>query len=213
MKKAIIFDMDGVIVDSEIVYMQRVVEFTDLFGERPNHKELCDNLVGVSSNSWWEWLSNKCGLKNVEVTKRKYEEYTSKKQKVDYVDIFRKEIYQLIDYCKNNQIKMAVASSSPKEHIISVLNDCGILNEFEIIVSGEEFIESKPNPEIYQYTVKELGVESNEALVIEDSTIGIIAAKAAGLSCLALADDRFNFRQDKADAIINSLAEAIRYIK
>jgi beta-phosphoglucomutase-like phosphatase (HAD superfamily) len=81
------------------------------------------------------------------------------------------------------------------------------------VVTGRDFKESKPNPEIYLYTAKQLGVSSDECVVLEDSTIGITAAKRAGMYTLAHRDLRFNFDQTLADHIFDDFLEAYVYIQ
>ena len=68
---------------------------------------------------------------------------------------------------------------------------------FEIVVSGKEFKQSKPNPEIYEFTVHQMGISKQELLVIEDSTYGILAAKRAGLCVIALKDPLLNLMFQK----------------
>lgn len=96
-------------------------------------------------------------------------------------------------------MKIGLASSSTKETISKVLDTIELKSYFDVIVSGEDFVESKPNPEIYHDTLKKLGLNQQNCIVIEDSTVGIQAAKNAGLFVIAKEDKRFNFDQSKAD--------------
>ena len=115
-----------------------------------------------------------------------YEEYVEKRKHygnykaIDprkYVD---KHIYPLLDWLKRRKIHIALASSSPRESIERYLTLLKIREYFELIVSGAEFKNSKPDPEIYRYTIKKLHATAAECLVVEDSIYGIIAAKQAG---------------------------------
>ena len=83
----------------------------------------------------------------------------------------------------------------------------------DVIVSGEMFQESKPNPEIYNYTLSKLNLKPEECIAIEDSTYGIQAAKGAGITTFAKRDDRFHFEQDMADVVIDDLLQIIRFFK
>ena len=83
----------------------------------------------------------------------------------------------------------------------------------DAVVSGEQFKESKPNPEIYLYTIKELNVNKDEAIIIEDSSKGILAANRAGIKVLALKDDKFGLDQSQADIIIDELNDIIKLIE
>lgn len=93
------------------------------------------------------------------------------------------------------------------------MDQAGLRKYFSLIVSGEQFKESKPNPEIYLYTIKELNVNKDEAIIIEDSSKGILAANRAGIKVLALKDDKFGLDQSQADIIINELNDIIKLIE
>ena len=81
----------------------------------------------------------------------------------------------------------------------------------DVIVSGEQFKESKPNPEIYQKTAELLGVLPEECIAIEDSTVGITAAHRAGVKVIALRDDRFDFDRSLADGEIGAMDDFIQF--
>ena len=84
--------------------------------------------------------------------------------------------------------------------------------EFDLIVSGNQFRQSKPNPEIYHYTAATLGIPEEQCFVVEDSTVGIQAAKNAGMTVAAYQDDRFGFDQSAADYHITSISEILKYL-
>ena len=78
-----------------------------------------------------------------------------------------------------------------------------------MLVSGDNFRKSKPDPEIYRYTMKQLGTALEETLVVEDSTYGIEAGKAAGVMVAARRDLRFGFHQEKADCLFDDMREIL----
>ncbi len=82
-----------------------------------------------------------------------------------------------------------------------------------MLVTGQEFTESKPNPDIYCFTAKELGVNVQQCIVVEDSTYGIEAGKRAGMYVMAHHDVRFGFNQSRADEIFYDFLEFFRKIK
>ena len=98
------------------------------------------------------------------------------------------------------------------DNIREVLQACGIEDSFEVIVSGEQFHESKPNPEIYLHTCEVLGLDPRVCCCVEDSPYGIEAGKRAGLTVFAKRESRFPFSQDKADAIIDTVPEILEVI-
>lgn len=95
------------------------------------------------------------------------------------------------------------------DNIVDVLGQCGIADAFEAIVSGEQFHESKPNPEIYLHTLDVLGLPASACCCVEDSVYGIEAGKRAGLTVVAKREERFGFSQDEADVIIDAIPDLL----
>ena len=130
----------------------------------------------------------------------------------DYKAVVRPQIYSVLEHL-SKRYKIALASSSSLNTINTALDQVGLRKYFSLIVSGEQFKESKPNPEIYLHTIKELNVNKDEAIIIEDSSKGILAANRAGIKVLALKDDKFGLDQSQADIIINELNDIIKLIE
>ena len=104
-------------------------------------------------------------------------------------------------------LQLALASSSPMSNIRQVLGECGLMEFFPVLVSGEQFEASKPDPEIYLHTMARLGRRPEECLIVEDSTYGVQAGAAAGGLVAALRDERFPFDQSAARFHIGNLSE------
>ena len=117
------------------------------------------------------------------------------------VDVLVKNLYQ-------NNIRLALASSSPKKNIKLVLEMFGLAPYFEVVVSGQEVVNSKPSPDIFLRAAKLLNLLPEECLVFEDSKNGVAAAKEAGMKCIAFYNPNSG-KQDlsRADHIIESFAE------
>ena len=107
---------------------------------------------------------------------------------------------------------VALVSSTGPKLISRIVEEVGMRPEFDLIVSGKQFKQSKPNPEIYHYTANILGVREEECFVVEDSTVGIEAAYRAGMSIAGLKDDRFGFDQSKADYHIDHISDILKYL-
>ena len=108
---------------------------------------------------------------------------------------------------------MALASSTQMDIIERVLRVNKIEEYFQVVVSGTQFKRSKPDPEIYHYTARQLGVKEEECLVVEDSTFGVTAASRAGMTVVAVIDDRFDFDQSLADYRIHNLLQVLEILK
>lgn len=209
MLKAIIFDMDGVIVDTEYLDFKLQSDFIKSISKSPENLTLEDfsGLVGRSGRDLWDRIrilsqnpvSDEAILAGLAlIDEQKYNAETARK-------LFRKDIVKIIDFAKQHDIKLVVASSSPKKEILKVLDACGILQDFHLIVTGEDFVESKPNPAIYFHVLKTLDIAADQALVIEDSPSGIRAGKAAGIPVLAYQENRMLVDQSQADFILENM--------
>ena len=204
--KGIIFDMDGVLIDSEKEYLKLFQGFLKEQGKVYELEELrC--LAGASGTLTDDYLYEMLQIPK-EITRKRLNRYFDENM-VDFKKIFRKEALDVLNYL---QQKLALASSSSRKHIEEVLKTCQIDSFFEIVVSGKEFKQSKPNPEIYEFTVRQMGISKQDLLVIEDSTYGILAAKRAGLCVIALKDPVLKFDVSKADYTIDSLSEIMNFI-
>lgn len=207
MVKHIIFDMDGVIIDSEPEYKKRLEKYMISEGfDIP--EELYNKTCGSNLKKSFEFFKD--SIKGFDLDYRDYlagKKHSYEEEPIDPIKIVDPEIYPLLKYLKSKYFHIALASSSPKENIVRNLNALKIIDYFELIVSGMEFHESKPNPEIYCYTMKKMGVIPQECLVIEDSTYGLQAAKASGAIVVCKIDNRFGYDQSNADYYVKHLIE------
>lgn len=184
MLKAVIFDMDGVLVDSEpLHYKANYLTMKENFGIELDY-EYYKQFIGSTVAYLWNKIKedfhitqysadelNKINDKTLEYLVRT-EGYPPVKGAADFV----KEL-------KNQGYKIAVASSSKRFKIMDNLSMLGILDCFDAIISGAELLRPKPFPDIFLKAAKELGVSERECLVIEDSENGVRAAAAAGIAC------------------------------
>jgi len=203
--KAIIFDMDGVIVDSEFYQFQAFKFALARVGFNLTEEYFISNMVGRKSHDSVSEILNKENIKEsldelIERKRKKYRELISSNLKA------MPGAKKLINQLKNNGFILALASSSATIHIDIVLNGLGIKNQFDVIVSGEQVKIGKPNPDIFLITAKKLNTLPDNCLVIEDTSTGVEAAKAAGMKCIAV-PNHFTKKQDfsKADLLVESL--------
>lgn len=206
--RAVIFDMDGVIIDSEAVYMEYILAFAR--GKNPDvTREMLNPMVGLSRKDSWEIVEKAVhNGENWDELRRQFADLDIYSQ-VNYQPIFRPEAKETALELKQRGYLVALASSTGPKLIARVMEETGMRPVFDLIVSGKQFKQSKPNPEIYHYTAKTLGVSEEECFVIEDSTVGIQAAKNAGMLVAALKDERFGFDQSRADIRIDRITEVL----
>lgn len=211
MIKAVIFDMDGVLIDSEIIYLKALYTKLSAIYPKVTFEELFP-LVGMDNQRCGEFLYRLTGSgKDPKEFEAEMKTVTGS-SRIHYQEIMRPEVPRLLAEIKRSGRKLGLASSSPMRNIHTVLTQCEIIDFFEYIISGEELKESKPNPEIYLQAAKALECPPENCLVVEDSTYGIEAGLAAGMTVLALKETRFSFSQDKAHKIIDNLLEVLDYL-
>lgn len=183
--KAVLFDMDGVIVDSEPIHRKAFYKtFEDLGIEVSN--EVYTSFAGASTQNIADKL---IGLYNLSVassfimdSKRKYfKEFFYEDSDFDLIPGVR----QLIEHYYSNGIKLVVASSATRTTIQMVFEKFGLDKYFVGRISGADLVESKPNPEIFIKAAEIAGEPVQNCMVIEDATNGIKAARAAGIFCAA----------------------------
>lgn len=209
--RAVIFDMDGVIVDSEFVYMKYLLDFAKEKNENVT-MDMINPMVGRSRKDSWLVMEKAVG--NGETWDELMEQFGKRDiySEINYRDIFRPEALMAARELHKRGITVALASSTGPKLIARIVEETGMRPEFDLIVSGRQFKQSKPNPEIYNYTAKTLGIPEENCLAVEDSTVGIEAAYRAGMKVAALRDDRFGFDQSKADYQMDSLSELLQYV-
>jgi HAD superfamily hydrolase (TIGR01509 family) len=180
---AVVFDLDGVIVDSEQVWDEVREQLARERGGRWHDRAQAD-MMGMSSPEWSRYMHEVIGLTegpqeiNDEVVRRMLERYGDDLPLIDgAVDAVRRLA---------GHFRLAIASSSNRPLIERVLETAGIADAFAATVSSEEVARGKPAPDVYLEAARRLSVEPARAAAVEDSSNGLRAARAAGMRVLAL---------------------------
>jgi HAD superfamily hydrolase (TIGR01509 family) len=203
---AVVFDMDGVLVDSEQVW-DDVRE--DLARERGGtwHDGAQRDMMGMSSPEWSRYMHDRIGLAespeeiNRIVVERMLDRYAAGPPWVPgALDAVSRVA---------GAFTLGLASSSNRELIDVVLEAGGIVSLFKATVSSEEVPRGKPAPDVYLEAALRLGVEPAACVAIEDSHNGIRSAKAAGMACIAIPNAQFppGDAVGEADLVLRSIAE------
>jgi HAD superfamily hydrolase (TIGR01549 family) len=203
---AVIFDMDGVIVDSEPVYSiwnQELFQHLNITVPQ----EIRSQLIGGSVKSKWKLIKEHCELSQTVEDLIQYQHGFFRSKEFFFGDILFPGVRALTDNLKRKGISIALASSSDRDRINRVIKDCELQQFFDAVVSGEEFQDSKPHPDIFLHTARKLGNEPERCIVIEDSYNGLLAATRAGMKKIGVKHKSIPMDLSLADLTITSLEE------
>ncbi len=202
----IIFDMDGVIIDSEPIYFRVILKMFREMGIGMTEEELT-NFVGRSD--LWETIKQEYDA-NFDVDEinreeqRRFLAYLNNHFDGGPID----GVEELLRSLNEKNYKLALASSSRVENINTVLNKLNLERYFPLRISGADLETSKPHPEIFLKAAEMAGAQPEQCLVIEDSKNGVMGAKAAGMLCIGYKNPNSgNQDLSAADRIISSYSE------
>jgi HAD superfamily hydrolase (TIGR01509 family) len=212
--EAVVFDMDGVLVDTEHLWDEVREALTEEWGGRYT-PEAQEAMMGMSSAEWSRYLHETVGLRespeviNDEVVRRMLERYRTELPVVPGAV----EAVRSLSACGN---RLAVASSSNRPLIDAVLARLGISDAFSATVSSEEVPRGKPSPDVYLEAASRLGVTPQGCVAIEDSASGIRAAHAAGMKVIAYPNRHYRPADAAlalADRVVESLHDVQRAVR
>ena len=208
MLKAVIFDMDGVIVNSEPLHRKAYFDMFEEFNLNVSNR-LYESFTGKSTSAICKEL---CKIFDLSIS---HEKLMLSKRK-HFKTIFDNDPeFQMIDgalslikdYFYNN-LTLILASSASMTNINRIFKKFDLDKFFKAKISGADLKESKPNPEIFIKAAKLSGFNKSECIVIEDSTNGVIASKSAGIYCIGFnSPNSKNQNYDKADLVVSNFNE------
>jgi HAD superfamily hydrolase (TIGR01509 family) len=203
--EAVIFDMDGLIIDSEPLQSQAWCMVLKNYKKEPHlDKNGLVHIVGITIEKNWNYLIKKYDLS-------KSFEDLEKERKPYFVKLLTqtkamKGFYDLVKLLYSNKIPMAICSSSNMDYLKIAMKTLNIQKYFSVVISGQDFEKGKPFPDCYLATAKKLRIKPSECVVLEDSESGIISGSQAGMKVIAV-PTRYTEDMDLslADIRINSL--------
>ena len=203
---AVIFDMDGVLVDSEPLYLKAINNLLTALGVSPvTDYENESILIGTTVDETWNLLIKMRSLPGtIHTYLDKYDDHVKEVLKSDLVP--RPGVKTLIDECSKRGIPKAVASSSLREWIYLKLDTINLQDRFDVVLGGDDVQKGKPEPDIYLMAAEKLQKSPSQCIAIEDSPVGISAAVDAGIYTIAvLTESTKNLDLSKANEIIETL--------
>lgn len=209
MIKAVLFDKDGVLMDSEAEYERRRQIF---FSERGIDSSGFPDFYGSNNDVIWRTVEPNDAERRARLAVEFVERF--KDEPMIYADYVYPAVRPTLEALRARGILTALASSSPRKFIDRFLDETDLTELFDYTVSGEECENHKPAPDVYLRAMEALGVHPAEVLVVEDSPLGIAAGRAAGAFVLAPSvPSAPNVDQSEADACIEGLDQVLEYLE
>lgn len=206
--KAIIFDRDGVIIDSDTLVGQSITYALKEVGINIPEGKI-PPMAGKSIDTLKDLLLSKWDFN--------FDEFRAIQRKYFYDNLQNMPYYaNMIEFIKSlhsqNKI-IALTTSAGREGTLLILKKIGIIDIFNVIIAKEDCTKLKPNPEPYLKTAEKLNISPEDCVVIEDSAIGVEAAKNANMKCIAIPNEH-TANQDfsSADLVVNSVEDIKRNI-
>ena len=209
MYRGIIFDMDGVLADTESYYTNRRDEYLRLMGYQRQENT---DFTGSNEKALWETMVPNDPELRQELLMG-YRAYR-KLHPIPFRELLDPQAAALFRTLKERGLKIGIASSSDPKAIAALVQAAGVEALVDSQISGDQCKAHKPDPEIYLRSLEALGLTAGEALAVEDSPTGILSAKRAGLTVLALRprhDEPLD--QSAADTVISQLMDVVSCIQ
>lgn len=203
--KAVIFDMDGVIIDSEPMHVKLESEILEEFGGDYSKVDL-EGFMGTTDAKMWSTFKEQFNLEP------SVEELINIKRKrfienLDYIPLVD-DVLDFMAALRDHGYKLGLASSNNEDAVEAIKNKFGLDKYIEVFTNGEAVTKGKPHPEIFLLTAGQFGLKPEECLVIEDSRNGVLAAKAAGMKCVGFRNKNSGVQDlSEADLIVGSYKE------
>ena len=214
MIKAIIFDMDGLMIDSERVtfecYQERLKDMNLTMYEE-FYKTLLGKPIKGIYQRFYDVYGNDFPIENVI---QDVHQLMAERFETEGVPV-KKGLVELLHYLKDNNYKTIVATSSNRDRVDKILAQAKITEFFDDSICGDEVTKGKPNPEVFLKSCQKLGVNVDEAIVLEDSEAGIQASYDANIKVICIPDMKYPEKQyeEKTFKILKDLTEVTAYLK
>jgi beta-phosphoglucomutase len=213
MLKAILFDLDGTLIDSERFYFECWNEILAEVGAQLTFDDWLNNYAGFPMPANAQKLIDKYGINEslASLVKRR-ENLTIERFKTTDVQLMP-YVVEILDFFKGKGLTMAIVTSSVRKDVETIFERNGLGHYFKLIITRTEITNSKPHPECYNMCCELLGIAKDECIVFEDTINGLTAAKAANLVCYAVqSNPAEHHKLAIADKIFLDFKEVMEYL-
>lgn len=214
MRLAVIFDMDGVILDTEVMCLRCWTEVAGEFGIS-QIQHLFEQCIGTTHAKTKEIVSGAMGGERVyEEFERKTNALFHEIEQLEGIPL-KKGVRELLEFLKAQNAKIGLASSTQYSVVSRELEQAGVIHYFQEFVTGDMVTHSKPDPEIFRKACEKLGVEPKDAYAVEDSFNGVRSASDAGLRTIMVPDiiKPDDEMRTRTEIILNDLIEVKDYFQ
>ena len=212
--KAVIFDMDGVLIDSEPLWRKAMIEGFASIGVLITEED-CKKTTGNRLKEVVEYWFEKLDILDFLPTEIEHRIINTLVKLINKEGKAISGVIEVINFCNNNNIKIGLATSSSNQLMEAVLEKLKLKNTFKCSISAENMEYGKPHPEVFLICASQLQISPLECIVIEDSINGVIAAKAAFMRVIALPEQENinNHKFSIADYKLNNMQEVLKLFK
>lgn len=208
-KKAIIFDVDGVIVDSNTLSIKTKIKAFKEF--KLNLKEYPPAYRSLSLKHLVKKVNKEFNT-NISI-----EDFITKRESIyesqvkNNLNLFE-GVKEILEHLKQNNLLVALATSGTKRKLTANLEAVNLNFEFDSIITADDVQKHKPNPEAYRVSATKLNINPKHCIVVEDSPEGIKAAKLAGMTCIGITNSYNSEELKEADYVIKKIIEIKKII-
>ena len=211
MIKAILWDNDGVLVDTERLYFAATQQVFATLGIYLSKDQFIKDILVQGKGAWH--LAIKKGVSTSYIQELRIQRdniYSSLLSQQSNVIKGAREVLQVL----YQRFRMGIVTSSRKIHFDIIHQSSGLLKYFDFVITGEDYTKFKPDPEPYILAIKKSGFEKQECVAIEDSERGLYSAKNAGLICYVIPTELTSTGDfSSADKVLTSITEVIEVLK
>ena len=213
MLELVVFDVDGLMIDTESVWKNAFDKAGDKYGIPNLGDTLFPSLIGKRLEDEQELLDRllPSDIQDPLINEWRQIGLGSLEREVPV----KLGLYEMLDYLEQHHIKMAVATTTRRELTEQRLKKIGVYDRFDYVLCGDEVTKRKPDPEIYLSVLKKMNTNAKNALVLEDSVVGVEAAYRAGIDCIQVPDliAPTEVQEKQTICIVKDLMEARDYIQ
>lgn len=207
--KAVIFDRDGVIINTDGIVIYSVKEAFKRLGFVVQDEDV-PQIIGRSFDVYKDYFVKKWDFN--------LDEYRKIQNGIFYENLNKAEFFQgaldLIKCLHTKKVPIAVTTSAGREGTMLILNKAGIAEMFDVIITKDDITNFKPHPEPYLKTAEKLGVEAKYCVAIEDTALGVESAKNAGMMCIAIPNEHTRDQDfSTADVVLESANEVEKILE